>query len=566
MNRPSPALVLQNAARPLPAWVLWLLGGVYVLAGFVGRSPWKGDDADAFAFMLALARPDTPNSAWWQPQWLGMAPPQDALLPYWLGAWAVQLAPSDWAWAASRLPFMALLGLTMVALWHAVQALARHPNAQPVALAFGGEATPGTYSRTLADAAVLALLASLGLARAGHEAAAGVVQMASASALLYGLAALPGRRLPSLVAAALGLLGLTLSGAPSTALLLGLGGLALRAQPRSWPAEHRIRMLDVGLLALALLTAVLLAGMLDLWRWRLQPAQWWSAHHLRLLAWFTWPTWPLVLWGLWRWRRQCWRWVENPHLSLPLWFMGVTLVSAWLTGQDERALLVGLPALAALAALALPTLRRSVSALIDWFTLLFFSLCGLVIWVVWLAMQTGWPATTAANVTRTAPGFEPTLVWAALWPALGASLGWLLLVRWRAGRHRSALWKSLILPAGGAVLCWTLLTSLWLPLLDYGRSYGPLVQRIHAMAPHAGCVQVLGLSPGAAVALRWHAGWQVRPAAAPQADCNWLVIDREDLATARLAPGWQEVGIFRRPSDKREDWVLMRASEPASNE
>jgi hypothetical protein len=44
------------------------------------------------------------------------------------------------------------------------------------------------------------------------------------------------------------------------------------------------------------------------------------------------------------------------------------------------------------------------------------------------------------------------------------------------------------------------------------------------------------------------------------------VIDREDLATARLSPGWQEVGIFRRPSDKREDWVLMRASEPASNE
>ncbi|MFZ9180222.1 MAG: hypothetical protein ACO21V_13530, partial [Limnohabitans sp.] len=45
------------------------------------------------------------------------------------------------------------------------------------------------------------------------------------------------------------------------------------------------------------------------------------------------------------------------------------------------------------------------------------------------------------------------------------------LVHWRAGRHRAALWKSLVLPAGGAALCWLLLMTLWLPALDYARSY-----------------------------------------------------------------------------------------------
>ena len=39
---------------------------------------------------------------------------------------------------------------------------------------------------------------------------------------------------------------------------------------------------------------------------------------------------------------------------------------------------------------------------------------------------------------------------------LAGTLAWLWLVRWRTGRHRHALWKSLVLPAGGVALCWLL--------------------------------------------------------------------------------------------------------------
>ena len=56
-----------------------------------------------------------------------------------------------------------------------------------------------------------------------------------------------------------------------------------------------------------------------------------------------------------------------------------------------------------LAAFALPTLRRSLSALIDWFTLLFFTGCAIIIWVVWLAMHTGVPPQPATNVARLLP-------------------------------------------------------------------------------------------------------------------------------------------------------------------
>jgi hypothetical protein len=55
---------------------------------------------------------------------------------------------------------------------------------------------------------------------------------------------------------------------------------------------------------------------------------------------------------------------------------GGGVASTLLTPSSDRSLLLGLPALAALAAFALPTLKRSVAALIDWFTLLFFTGCA----------------------------------------------------------------------------------------------------------------------------------------------------------------------------------------------
>ena len=72
--------------------------------------------------------------------------------------------------------------------------------------------------------------------------------------------------------------------------------------------------------------------------------------------------------------------------------MGV--FTAVLSPNSDRALLLSLPALATLAAFALPTFERSVSALIDWFTLLFFSGCALIIWVVWISLMTGVPLPT----------------------------------------------------------------------------------------------------------------------------------------------------------------------------
>jgi 4-amino-4-deoxy-L-arabinose transferase-like glycosyltransferase len=570
VNRPTPAIVAQDAVRRLPRVALWLFCLAYLLPGWIGREPWKSLDMGAFGYMLALTQA---GSDWWHPRLLGLPPEIDALLPYWLGAWFIQLSPGwiDPALAA-RIPFILLSALTLAGTWYGVYYLARAEQAQPVAFAFGGEASPKDYARALADAGLLALIACLGLTRMSHEITPLLAQLACVSLVFYGVAVVvahPGR---SQLAFAAGLAGLTLSGAPSFALMLGLGSVLLC----SLDPEVRQRRALWGLLVICVLSA-LLATTLDLWRWRLaglpqEAAAWRSL--LRLMMWFTWPTWPLALWTIWRWRGH-WttlRW--SRHVMIPLWFAALALVTSVMTGSPDRTLLLALPALATLAAFALPTLRRSVKALIDWFTLLFFSGCAIVIWVVWLSMQTGWPAQPAANVTRLVPGFEPSFGPLACIVALLATVVWCWLVRWRVGRHRAALWKSLVLPAAGAALCWMLLMTLWLPLLDFARSYAPLVRNVVSLMGPTDCVQVHGLTPGQLAAFRYHGHLRLEPlvpatrqAGESAPHCAWLIVDSDSLSTLHDSPlllPWTRVQTVRRPSDDNEDVVLWRRTPRAA--
>ncbi|MGI9133011.1 MAG: hypothetical protein ACR2I0_03570, partial [Rhodoferax sp.] len=499
------------------------------LAGFIGREAWKSADMANLGFMAEVAQG---SAQWWQPTLLGAAPEFPALLPFWLGAWAIQLTPAGWPTDYfARIPFGLLAGLAMAATWYATYYLARSPRAQPVAFAFGGEARPADYARAIADGGLMAYIACLGLAQLSHETTPALAQLGCTALLFFGLAVLPYRRTAAAGATALGLLGLALSGAPMLALLYGLGGAAVhwldRAPDAAGTATPR-RCAVEALLILAAATAVsAVAAWADLWRWKIAlPHATWAAWNgiAQLLLWFTWPTWPLVLWSAWRWRRQLFSRQISRHLALPAWFVGVTVVATLLTGATDRTLLLALPPMATLAAFALPTLQRQVSALIDWFTLLFFSTCGFIIWVIWSAMQTGFPAQPAANVARLAPDFVAHFSVLEFSLAVLATLAWAWLVKWRVGRHRAALWKSLVLPSAGAALCVLLLTTLWLPLLNHAQSYTTLVQRTMMHIGKADCVEVTALSQGQIAAFQFYGRLPLRRAGTvPQ--CQWLLAE-----------------------------------------
>jgi 4-amino-4-deoxy-L-arabinose transferase-like glycosyltransferase len=545
----TPAVVTQRGARRLPRLPLLLLCAAYLLPGLFGRDPWRSADVTAFGAMAAMAEGRT---SWLAPQ-LGGVPLEGALLPHWLGA-AFIVAGQGWldAEIAARLAFALLLALTLALTWYSTYLLARTEAAQPVAFAFGGEAEPVAYARAMADGGLLALLATLGLLQLGHETTPELAQLAAMSLTLYALAAAPFRVWRARVAVLLALPLLAACGAPTMAAAVGLLGALVCARSRL-PEVRRF----VPWLGAALVLSAAVATALGAWRWRAHgPALDELPNLARQWLWFLWPCWPLALWTLWRWRRQ----LLYRHVSVPLVIVLVALGANVAMGGSDRALLLGLPALAVLAAFALPTLKRSASAAIDWFSMFFFTATALFIWVMYVAMQTGVPAKPAANVAKLAPGFEAPFSALALAFAVAGSLAWVAMVRWRTGRHQEALWKSLVLPAGGVALSWLLLMTLWLPLLDHARSARPLVARLQPHVP-AGtpCIAAPGVSPANVAALEHFGRWRVDATpAALQGPCPlWLRVAR-DLTLPPVPEGWDVIAVVPRPTGRDELTQLLQ--------
>ena len=545
---PTPALVTQRAVQRLPRSALLLFCAAYVLPGVFGRDPWRNADQAAFGYMLAMAEGRTP---WWAPTIGGLAL-DNALLPHWLGAASIALF-SPWIDAplASRLPFALLLALVLVLTWYAAFHLARTEAAQPVAFAFGGEADPVGYARAMADGALLALIATLGLLQLGHETTPELVQLFAATLALWSLAAAPFRGWRARAAALTALPLLAASGAPMMALLFGIAGSVIVA--RSSYAEGRA---FVPWIVTATLVSAALALGLETWAWRIgfeaSLAQ--LLQLSRLLLWFLWPAWLLGLWTLWRWRRH---WTKR-HVAVPLALAAVALLACVAGGGFDRALMLGLPAFAVLAAFALPTLKRSATSAIDWFSVFAFSLSAITIWVIYCAMVTGSPARTAANITKLAPGLEVSFAAGPVAIAVAATLAWLALVRWRSGRHQHAIWKSLVLPAGGVALSWLLLMTLWLPALDYARSNRPWVTRIAPHVPAGACVAAVGYSRAAVAALEQYGRWRVQAQANAAAHCD-ISLRQERRAAPLAAPaGWEVVARVRRPTDRDETTLVLR--------
>jgi len=563
---PNPAIVTQTAAKRLPLWALISICLVYVLTGLVNRDPWKSLDISSFGYMWEISQG---YSSVWHPEMAGSTPELSGPLAYAIGAGAI-LVLSPWISpdAAARVPFIASLFITLIATWYAIYFLAKNPHAQPVVFAFGGEAKPEDYAKAVADAGLLALIACLGMALPSHETTPLSLQLCSTALLFCTAALLRTHPLCAVLLLDVSLILLTLSGAPFLALMLSIGIVFLFVK------QKQVQLELIAILFLGCFSVIAIASWVDLWQWKLitlseAGTQWKGL--LQLLLWFTWPAWPLAAWTLWTWRNH---WRENiwqQHLVLPVFMCFVIMIASITSKNPERTLFLTLPALACLAAFALPTLKRSVAALVDWFTLLFFSGGASIIWVVWMSLQTGWPAQPAINVSRLAPGYVSEFEWVHTGIALLITGIWCKLIIWRLGRNPRFIWKSLILPATGALMCWVLLMTLWMPLLNYALSYKPLASQVRAWVKDPSCVFSLNLSRSQVAGLSFHGNFKMVDFENSKdlISCEWLIANPVTLQLQKKTideSSWMKIKVIRRPADKREDIVIYQRIASMKNE
>jgi 4-amino-4-deoxy-L-arabinose transferase-like glycosyltransferase len=570
----KPVRLPASATLALPRWGLFVLCLVYILAGLIGRDPWKNlDDASGFGIMWTMAH--GAPSDWLWPNIAGLQMPEEGPLAFWIGALCIKL----FGWLlgdvlAARVATIGFFLFGTLSVWYTTYLLGRRSEAQPLKLAFGGQPEARDFGRTLADGALLIYLGCMGLMVHSHSSTAEALFVSLIAFSMYAAARLfeaHTLRTAMVLGLALGLLMLTRGWVVPLSLWLGLIVLATMRQK-----SDAIRLLLVTLpVALAVGASWLIACEFVQpfnsspatawmsWNYRqLNPPSW---DALRYLAkngiWFGWPAWPFAGWAVYAWRKQ----FDALHIGLPLVFFTTLVLLALLNPYSEEALLLPmLPSLAILAAFGLPTMKRGAINAVDWFSVMGLTTLAAVIWLFWIATQTGFPAPLARNALKLVSGFQPEFHVIPVAIAALATASWFLLVRWRVARHPSVLWRAVVLSSGGVILCWLLIMTLWLPWANYKLSYAGVGQRIaEALPPAHQCVDSnVGPAQRASFAYFGHIPF----ARFNSPSCDLLLLQdnnrdqRDAMLIQRSNERWLLIWEGRRASDRDERFRLYQRS------
>ncbi|MBC7860712.1 MAG: glycosyltransferase, partial [Burkholderiaceae bacterium] len=283
----------------------------------------------------------------------------------------------------------------------------------------------------------------------------------------------------------------------------------------------------------------------------------------RVGLWFFWPAWPFAGWAVYAWRRQR----HVLHIVVPLAFIGMLTLLALLHPSPEQSqLLPLLPPLAVMAAFGLLTMKRGAINAIDWFSVMALTVCAGVIWLFWFAKLTGWPAQLAKNALKLVPGFKPELNLIAFFVAACATAGWIALVRWRISRQPAVLWRAVVLSSGGLILIWILLMTLFLPDMNYSKSYASVAEQIaQKLPPSASCLDS-NVGPAQRASFAFYGKLPFAGPAAAQ--CEYLLLqdsakvkDEQEIAPRHRGKEWIKLWEGRRPSDRDERFRLYRHAD-----
>jgi len=544
-------------ALPLARLPLLILVAIWLLPGLIGHDPWKSDDAIG----IGIAHQFASHGDWLLPRLAGEHYTEDGPLFYWIAAAFAKLLGGILA----QHDAVRLAGGACLALALAFLRLAGRTFNDKVGHDSDDDSRSGDKFRR-GDGVMLVFLGCTGLLVHAHEAISETALLAGLACAYYGAALVEKKPYAAGIALGCGLGAAFLA----TGLLQVLPFLAaLLATPLFVP-DWRSR--SAGL-ALAL-AALIFTPWLVVWPALLYArspevfAAWlhWNdltalahaprlaaaAHSLGTLAWFAWPAWPIALWALWLYRRK----PNAAAMLLPLFALiaGFGLV-VLRRASGELPLLPLLLPLALLGAQVLKDLRRGAANALAWFGAMTFSLLGGLIWLGYMALQTGFPPRIAASAARLEPGFVSHFAWLPFSAAVAVTLAWMALVL----RSENASQRCVTYWAAGLGLFWSLAIMLWLPWIDHGKSYRPVALSLKASLPrNPGCITSRGLGEAQRAALDYHAGIVTERAETHRrSDCALLLV-QENTRRSESSPGagWIKLWEGNRSGDRTEKFRL----------
>lgn len=483
---------------------------VLLLPGLVGRDPWRGDDAEHFGVILQLLQ----GGSWLTPTFQSEVWNQSPLY-YWVNAliaWPFSLFLSlpD----AARIGNLFWVGTTLYALYQA--ALTTLSNDDARVLPFLALSAPG-------------------LMLSAHETQPDLAIMTGYALFFWGASRLCFEKVsPGSLLTALGIGVTLLSGGlcitlPLISVLLGL----FLIKPR---------------LRLNTLIALML-GLLIGFSWFIHAAAFgepqtanfadalfeaiWPVTTLRnlselpsatlsfvkLLAWATWPAWPIAAWTFWR--RRLTFWHRETIIPLAVFFGALTFDVMSVAPRPSKSLVLLMPMLL-LATASVTHLRRGAANMLDAFTLTLFTFTAAFVWLGWSAIHFGWPSHLSETVTRLEPGFRTPLTVVAPAVAFLLTIGWFVLMR---NIPRSPV-RGIQHWFAGITLIWALVVALWSPWLDHGMTFNRMAAQLNQQISASGCIATYKVSDDARAALSYELNRAMPRSAIPSAkSCRWLLTE-----------------------------------------
>ena len=548
--------MLPRLALPPSHTVLILIALAFVAPGLVGHDPWRAFDVIA----IEIAHQMHLSGDWIVPRVAGEPWLEDPPFYHWL---ALAFGKVFGSLLGFHNAVRIASGVAMFAALWFVYLAARHSAHATDATEPGDAGAIIAERRGAGAAALLLLLGSTGLIVHAHEAVPDIATLAAECAALCLL--FLGRNSPLRAGLAFGAaLGVAFL---STGLVVpaALGAAALLAHLAcdEWRTAKAPRFLGAAALAFALVAAS--------WPFALalhapELAQaWWQgatrargdfgenlSYYLGTASWFAWPAWPLAAWSAWALRAQ-WR---TPRVFVPLASALLALpMIAWAGPRQDINTMLLVPPLALLGAHGVARLRRGAANSLDWFGVTTFSVFSGLIWLGYIALQTGAPPRIAKIFAKNAPGFVPQFDLPAFAIALGLTFAWLYLVFFTV---RSPT-RSVTRWAAGVALLWCCFAMLLLPWADHVKSYRNVALQLRSALPaNAGCVAAFDVGAPQRAAFSFHAGIRNRPWSAAEPDCRFVIVQGKRRGEVAPGPGWHKLVDVGRPNDRGERFRLYR--------
>ena len=196
-----------------------------------------------------------------------------------------------------------------------------------------------------------------------------------------------------------------------------------------------------------------------------------SLRILKNLLWFAMPAWILSIFTLYK--------IETLNKSIlyltQLWILLAFILSSLQNYPQNHQLIYLLLPLTLLGAAKLDDMRRGIAAFINWFGIAIFGIAAVLVWLMFFAVNYGFPEKLSQMSAQFNPYFTPDWNYFPMILACAFTPIWLWAITRKNVRGRQAVTNW----AAGMTLVWTLLMSLFLPWIDSLKSYRPAVMAMH---------------------------------------------------------------------------------------